>query len=294
MELKHLRSFHAVAELLHFGRAAERVGVTQPALSQHVMRLEAALGVRLFERDRRTVQLTPAGQTLRDETLGALAQLEEALASARRVGALRDNTLRVGQLQYISHVFLPPALQSLMQARPEVLVELVEMPPYEAVSSVRSGRVDIGFAAGPRLPRADDLVMREVMRGHWAVWVPQTHRFAALEEVPLDQLADEPLIVFERNVNQQLYDELLRLLSRAGRRPRIIHHVQQPQHGVPLVLQGLGCFLVGSYVIADAPRGAVMKRVAGFEAGLHITAVWRPGGRMSLLRPFLSGLPRVR
>lgn len=293
MELKHLKSFHAVSELLHFRRAAQRVGVTQPALSQHVMKLEAELGVKLLERDRRTVKLTPAGQTLRDETAAALAQLESALASARRVGGLREKTLKVGQLQYISHAFLPPAIQSLKRARPDVLVELLEVPTSEAVAAVREGWIDIGFGLTP-MPRADDLVTREVVRGTWAVWVPKEHPFAALDEVPLARLVQEPLILFSRSINPGAFDELMRQLSRTGHRPRVVHEISQPQHGVPLVLQGLGCFLVGSYVIQDSPRGVVMKPLSGFDSELRVTAVWRPEGRTALLRPFLAGLPRVR
>ncbi len=291
MELKHLKSFHAVAELLHFRRAAQQVGVTQPALSQHIARLEGELGVQLFERDRRTVRITMAGQALRDETQSALQQLETALQSARRVGGLREKTLKVGQLQYISHAFLPPAIQALKRARPDVLVELVEMPPNDVVAAVRDGWIDIGFGLTP-MPRADDLVTREVVRGYWAVWVPREHPFAALDEVPLERLAQEPIILFERGINPHAYDFLVRLLSRKGEKARLIHHIAQPQHGVPLVLQGLGCFLVGSYVIQDAPRGAVMKRVSGFENDLRVTAVWGPEGRTSLLRPFLAGLPK--
>ena len=293
MELKHLKSFHAVAELLHFRRAAQRVGVTQPALSQHILKLEAELGVKLLERDRRTVKLTPAGQTLRDETSSALTQLEAALASARRVGGLREKTLKVGQLQYISHTFLPPAIQSLKRARPDVLVELLEVPPSDTVAAVRDGWIDIGFGLTP-VPRADDLVTREVVRGYWAVWVPKEHPFAALDTVPLSKLVQEPIICFSRSINPGSFDELMRQLSRTGHRPRVAHEISQPHHGIPLVLQGLGCFLVGSYVIQDTPRGAVMKPISGFENDLRVTAVWRPEGRTSLLRPFLAGLPRGR
>jgi len=293
MEFKHLKSFHAVSELLHFRRAAQRVGVTQPALSQHILKLEAELGVRLLERDRRTVKLTPAGQTLRDETATVLTQLEAALVSTRRVGGLREKTLKIGQLQYISHAFLPPAIQSLKRARPDVLVELLEVTPSEAVAAVRDGWIDIGFGLTP-MPRADDLVTREVVRGHWAVWVSKDHPFAALDEVPLAKLAQEPLILFSRSINPGSWDELMRIIARTGHTPRIAQEVSQPQHGVPLVLQGMGCFLVGSYVIQDSPRGAVMKRISGFENDLRVTAIWRPEGRTALLRPFLAGLPKAR
>lgn len=291
MELKHLKSFHAVAELLHFRKAAQRVGVTQPALSQHVAKLEGELGVRLFDRDRRTVTLTEAGHTLRVETAAALEQIERALDSARVVGGLREKTIRVGQLQYISHAFLPPAIQSLKKARPEVLVELIEMPPTEVQAAVRDGVVDIGFGVSP-MPRADDLVTREVMRGQWVAWMPSSHPLAALKEVPLDRLVQEPLMMFDRSINPHTYDTMMRLFSSTGRRVRVAHHVHQPHHGIPLVLQGLGCFVVGSYVIAEPPRGAVSRPLSGFSNDLRITAVWSPQGRTALLRPFLAGLPK--
>ncbi|MDP1825016.1 MAG: LysR family transcriptional regulator [Archangium sp.] len=293
MELKHLKSFHAVAELLHFRRAAQRVGITQPAISQHVARLEADLGVQLLERDRRKVRLTPAGQTLRDETRAALEQLERAQTLTRLVGGVREKTLKVGQLQYTSHAFLPGALSSLKAARPDVLVELLEIPPNEVVGAVRDRWVDIGFTFSP-VQGADDLVTREVVKGRWVVWVPRGHPLAALEVVPVARLALEPLVLFERALNPQTYDFLMRLLTSGGHPVRVAHHVQQPHHGVPLVLQGLGCFVVGSYVIRDAPRGVVARPLGGFDNDLRVTAVWRPDGRTALLKPFLAGLPRVR
>lgn len=293
MELKLLKSFHAVADLLHFGRAAVRIGVTQPALSQHIAKLEAELGVQLFERDRRNVSLTPAGTTLRDETTAALKQLEDALDSARRVGGQRDRCLKVGQLQYISHAFLPPAIQALKRERPDVLIKLIEMPPHEVVNAVRERWIDIGFGLTP-MQQTDDLVTREVVRGKWVVWVPSNHPFAKLETVPVALAAQEPLIIFERSINPHSFDYLMGVMSSSGHAPRIAQQVQQPQHGIPLMLQGVGLFLVGSYVVDEVHRGAVMRPLSGFPNDLRVTAVWRPDGRTELLRPFLSGLPRLR
>jgi DNA-binding transcriptional LysR family regulator len=199
MELKHLKSFLSVAEELSFRKAAQRAGVTQPALSQHVAKLEAELGTRLFMRDRRGVTLTPAGQTLKDEAPAALAALERVVEATRRVGGLREKTLRVGQLQYSSHAYLPGALQSLQRARPDVLVELVELPGVEAVAAVKEGVVDIGFGLGPT--KDVDLVSRDVIHGRWVVWLPRKHPLAALDEVPVTALASESVILFSRSLN---------------------------------------------------------------------------------------------
>src|SRR5688572_3557106 len=118
MQLKQLRSFLAVAETNSFRRAARQVGVTQPALSQHVAALEAELGVRLFERDRRRVAITPAGTALREGAAAGLAILDRAAELARRFGTASEKTVRVGALDYISHAFLPAAIMAVKRAMP--------------------------------------------------------------------------------------------------------------------------------------------------------------------------------
>lgn len=292
MQLKHLQSFLAVAKVLSFRRAARSAGVTQPALSQHVAQLERDLGVQVFERNRREVRLTPAGRALRDGATEGLAAIDRAADLARRLGGLREKTIVVGQLDYISHAFLPAAITAVKKRMPEVLVELINLTPREAVEATREGRVDVGFGLG--VIDAPELVQREVVRGRWVVWVPEAHPLAALDSVSMAQLAEYPVILFHRDINRDAWDGLMRTFERAGSPLRVAHQIAQPQHGLPLVLQGVGVYLVGSYVLTDRVRGVVSRPVTGFDAELRIVAVWKAGHRTAALKTFLDGLPRVR
>jgi DNA-binding transcriptional LysR family regulator len=292
MQLKHLKTFLAVAATLNFRQAARQVGVTQPAVSQHVAQLERELGVRLFDRTRHWVALTTAGEALRTGATEGLAAIDRATDLARRMGGLREKTVIVGQLDYISHAFLPQAITAVKKRMPEVLVELINMPPREAVQAARDGRVDVGFGLGEI--DEPDLVHREVVRGRWVVWVPEAHPLSKLDEVPMAALARHPVILFQRAINPFAYDALMATFSKAGAPLTVAHHISQPQHGLPLVLQGVGVYLVGSYVFTDRAKGVVARPISGFDTELVISAVWRAGHRSPALKTFLDGLPRKR
>ncbi len=292
MQLKHLKSFLAVAQTLNFRQAARQVGVTQPAVSQHIAQLERELGVRLFDRTRHRVSLTTAGDALRSGASEGLATIDRALDLARRMGGLREKTVIVGQLDYISHAFLPQAITAVKKRMPEVLVELINMPPREAVQAAREGRVDVGFGLGAI--DEPDLVHREVVRGRWVVWVPEGHALSKLEHVPVAELAKHPIILFQRSINPPSYDALMTTFAKAGAPLTVAHHISQPQHGLPLVLQGVGVYLVGSYVFTERAKGVVSRPITGFDTELVISAVWRAGHRSPALKTFLDGLPRKR
>ncbi len=198
----------------------------------------------------------------------------------------------VGQLDYISHAFLPAAINAVKKRMPEVLVELINLTPRQAVEATKEGRVDVGFGLG--VIDAPQLVQREVVRGCWVVWVPQEHPLAKLDTVPMAQLAKHPVILFHRDINREAWDGLMQTFERAGSPLRVAHQIAQPQHGLPLVLQGLGVYLVGSYVLADHVRGVVSRPVTGFDSELRISAVWKAGRRTAAVKAFLDGLPRSR
>jgi DNA-binding transcriptional LysR family regulator len=292
MQLKHLKSFLAVAATLNFRQAARQVGVTQPAVSQHIAQLERELGVKLFDRTRHWVSLTTAGEALRGGATEGLATIDRSIDLARKMGGLREKTVIVGQLDYISHAFLPQAITAVKKRMPEVLVELINLPPKEAVQAARDGRVDVGFGLGTI--DEPDLVHREVVRGRWVVWMPEAHPLTRLEAVPMAELARHPIIIFQRSINPLAYDALMARFAKAGAPLTVAHHVSQPQHGLPLVLQGVGVYLVGSYVFTERARGVVSRPITGFDTELKISAVWRAGHRTPALKTFLDGLPRKR
>ncbi len=299
MQLKHLKSFVAVADTLHFRRAAAALGVTQPALSAHIMKLERDVGARLLERGRRHVELTAAGQALLEGSRAPLVGLEGAAQAARELGEARRNTVVVGQVEYLSPAYMPAALKALKASFPRAVVETRELVPREALQALRAGSVDVavtvslgaGDARGRE--RVEDLVVRKVRRGQIRVVLSRHHALARLNEVPLSALAEEELILFQRRINPPTYDWLIARCHEAGFTPRVTHHVSQPHHGPALAAQGVGVFLISSYLLDKLPRNAVSRPLAGFPATITLSAVWRPGACGPLLKAFLSGLPSV-
>src|SRR5215471_3790909 len=149
MELRHLRYFVAVAEELHFGRAAARVHIAQPALSRQIRSLEDEMKLRLFERDRRRVSLTAAGVVFLDEVKGLMEQLERAVESARRAARGERGTLRIAYVPAVAYAGLPEIVRAFRQRVPDVEVRLQETHPARQIEALLAGRIDVGFARGP-------------------------------------------------------------------------------------------------------------------------------------------------
>jgi DNA-binding transcriptional LysR family regulator len=289
MELRHLRAFLALADQLHFGRAARRVGVTQPALSQQLAQLERELGVRLLERTPR-VALTEAGRVLAARGEPLLAQWHDAMEAARLAGQSERPRLRVGYLEYVSPPFLAAALRSLREALPGVVVEPRNLYSREVVAGLVEGTLDVGLA---HLPVAHPtLATRPLLEGHWTVALPERHALARRAEVPLEALRDVPLVLFDRSVNPPLYDWLLEQFVHVGLEPRVVYATTQPQVGLDMVAEGVGLFVVASYVLRRLPAGVTTRPLAGFDTTLRIAAVWRADDTRPALRAFLAALPR--
>ena len=187
VELRHLRYFVAVAEELHFGRAAERLRVAQPGLSQQIQALERALGVALFDRTSRRVELTAAGALLLAEGKRALAQTERALDRARRAGRGEVGRLTVAAIGSATYDVLPALLREHRRRYPEVELVLREMSTPAQVHALRSGEIDVGFLRLPADTR--DLVASTVREETMLLMLPESHPLAAHAEVPLAALA---------------------------------------------------------------------------------------------------------
>lgn len=288
MTLRRLRSFVAVSEELNFRRAAERVCVTQPALSQQVRELEAELGAALFERDRRRVALTAAGAALLGPAREALAILDAAAAEVRRLGDAAARTLRLGYVEYMNLPFLSPALRRLAERRPDIVVEPQEMFSAAAIAALLERRIDLGFAFQP--VGHPDLASRPVLRGRWMLAMPEGHPLAAGAEVPGPALAGRRLVLFARHLNPPLHDALVAGLARvAGAEPEVAYRTAQAHVGPSLVAEGVGLFVYASYVLRQLPPGIVSRPIAGLPP-LELAAVWRGDARTPAVRAFLEAL----
>lgn len=288
MELRHLHAVLALAEELHFGRAATRLAISQPALSQQLSQLESLLDARLFERQPR-VAPTPAGDVLAAHARHILAAVAEAESEVRSLGHQRRQRIRVGYLEYWNPRFLAKAMRALRELDPPVQLESRNLYPQEVLSGLRDGSLELGFV---HLPIADDtLAVRPLLDGHWALVLPRAHRLARRATLALADLDGEPLVFFDRTVNPPLHAWLLGRFAEAKVTARIVYATTQPQVGVDLVREGVGVFIVGSYVLRSLPRGLVMRRIVDLPT-LRIGAAWRGDDRTPALRALLAALPR--
>ena len=240
IELRHLRYFVAVAEELHFGRAALRLGIAQPPLSQQIARLEAMVGYPLFER-RPRVALTEAGKVLLVSARRMLAQAEQGVDAARRAGRGESGVLTVGFAASAMLTALPEVFRSYRGHYPMVELRLRELSTTAQLDALRSGTIDVGFLREPVVDEA--LVAQPVVREPFVAVLPPGHPLAAHPHLSPSALADEPFVLFPREVAPTLYDQIIALCREVGFAPKQVQEAQEWLTIVSLVDAGLGVSL---------------------------------------------------
>jgi DNA-binding transcriptional LysR family regulator len=224
MELRHLRYFVAVAEELHFRRAAERLHVAQPAVSEQVRKLEQELGVRLLNRTQRSVSLTEAGSAMLEEARRVLAQAERAIAAARDTRDSAATRLRVGYLADSLPPTVPRALGELKRTMPNVQVALETGAARNLIEELRAGRID---AAVVSLPAPTAGLQRTLLGSQGAVVaMPVMHPHATETAIELERLAPERIVLMPREVNPAFYDGIVSLCRDAGISPTLVHTLE--------------------------------------------------------------------
>lgn len=232
--IRHLRYFVVVAEELHFGNAAERLGMAQPPLSQRVQRLERELGVRLFDRSRRRVALTPHGEMLLGEAREILARVDRMFDTM--AGAADAAVLRAAVPPDLGGVIIAALIAAYRERRPEVRLSLSEIPTSEQVAAIRDGALDAGIVRHPI--DADGLELGPVFSQPVGVLLPEGSPLAATPAVHLADLGDRPLVLFPRETAPGLFDEVLTICRRYGFVPAEIHSARDPGFAAGLVLSG--------------------------------------------------------
>ncbi|WP_131737047.1 LysR substrate-binding domain-containing protein [Actinomadura roseirufa] len=261
MDLRHLRYFVAVAEELHFGRAAERLTMAQPPLSQAIRRLETDLGVELLHRTTRRVDLTDAGRGYLARARKILGEVDDAAHEARRIAAGAVGHLTLGCVGSATYSLLPAISRGLSEELPGVDFSFRgEMLAPDQAAALRAGEIDLALL---RPPLADpSLAVLPLRRDRLVVAVPADHPLAALHRIGIDDLADTDLIVHSANRRSVMYDVVLGLFHDAAAEPRIRHEVGETSTLVTLVAGGLGVAVVPEPVTALALDGVVFRPLA--------------------------------
>jgi DNA-binding transcriptional LysR family regulator len=242
MELRQLRYFATLAEELHFGRAAKRLSLTQPPLSQAILNLERELGVRLLERTRRRVALTQAGRAFLEEAQQTLVRAERAADQARRAGRGEVGRLAVGFLANTAYTLLPLVLRDFRSGFPGVTLDLRELNIPQQLEALRRGDIDVGLL---RPPVADaELAADTILEEPFVLALPAAHALCALKRVPAKRLAQESFVMFPRTAGFVFHDLILGFCLRAGFTPRVAQAVNQTHAVIGLVSAGIGVALV--------------------------------------------------
>ncbi len=253
MDVRQLRFFMAVAEELHFGRAARRLNMSQPPLSQQIRALEDGLGVRLFTRTSRSVVLTDAGRAMMERAGDILAAMERLGTEVQDAQRGMTGRLPIGFVRPAMEGRLPGAIREFRRERPEVALELREMLTPDQLTALRAGELRVGFV---RLYGHDltGLVAELFMREPYVLAIPRGHALARMRRVPLGRLAGEPMIFHPRHLMPALHDAMTACCVRAGFRPSIVQEARVKQTAIALVAAGLGmAFVPRSSTVSQRP-----------------------------------------
>jgi len=293
MELRHLRYFVAVAEELNFTRAAERLHIAQPPLSQQIRQLEDELGVALFHRTKHSVRLTDPGRAVLEEARRTLAQAERVAVTARRSAQGLAGDLNVGFSSSAPHAMLPEILRAFRARFPQVSLKLHELSTEQQMRLLAAGTLDVGFVRLPVENPSGSLTVRPVLREALILALPKGHRLERQRTVSVPSLAKEPFILVPRHVAPGLYDQIDNMCRRAGFKPRVVQEALQVQTMISLVSAGLGIAVVPASLQSLHLKRVVYRPLRNSLAVTEMGVAYERENHSSVLRSFLSVVSAV-
>ena len=273
MEFRQLRYFVATAQELHFGRAANRLHMTQPALSKQIRLLEQELGVELLARTKRTVKLTPAGQVLLKAAEAILGQTEAAILLTQRTARGETGRLRIGFTQTATFTILPELLRQFCDRFPDVELNLELMSTEAQVLALNQREIDIAFLHPPIDDR--NLVIQPILEEDFLVVLPENHPLLVHDAIPLGALAEEAFLIHPRSEGPALYEGFMQLCYQAGFEPKIAKEVLSTHTRVCFVAAGMGVTFISEHTRSTVGAGVVCRPVSDFRMPMAFAAARR-------------------
>lgn len=288
MEFRHLRYFLMLAEELHFGRAAQRLAISQPPLSLNIQQLEASVGATLFTRNSRGVQLTAAGQAFVPAARALLAQASAAAREARDVAEGQSGQLQIGFAGTMLYCGLPQILSRFQLSHPRLRLVLRELSSTEQLSELLRDRLDVGFVHTPRVPPGFEQVL--VASQPLVACLPEKHHLAQAPSLRLQDLQGQSLVVVSRTVSPDYHERILQCCEHAGWMPQVVHELRHWLSVVSLVSQGQGAALVPQALQQSAMAGAVFVPLQDVDVRYDTRCLWRSDRDQTALQDFVQAV----
>lgn len=293
MDFRQLEIFVAVAEDLHFSRAAARIGIAQPPLSQHVRKLEAELGVQLLVRTSRRVAITPAGGQLLKLARELLLKREDAIRLVRRTAEGEVGELAIGFGASSATRVLSDAVRAFRSAAPAVRLSLREGAATELGEALAKGELDVAILRGPYSHR--ELAVETLAREHLVLVLPASSEHASQTDVALASLATEPFVLFPRHTAPGLYDTIIDACMRSGFSPNIVQEAYSWPTVVSLVAGGMGITVAPASATEQRPQGVVFKELKAEHGQAELVIAYPVRGRSRAAERFVAAAhKRVR
>ena len=291
MDLRQLRYFVAVAEERHFGRAAQRLHMSQPPLSMQIKALEQDLGVELFERTSRRVALTDAGRLFLERARAILSAVDEAREMARGAELGLQGRLEVGFISSATLSLLPPSLRRFRERYGEVELELRELTSAQQVDALYEGGIGVGLV---RLPlRAPGIQFEPILEERLIVALPSGHELEDLDRVPLEAIADLPLVFFTRRLIPGFHAQIVELFQRVGAFPKVAQHAVHLQTIVGLVASGIGVAILPGSAERVRREGVIYRPLDVEDATSWLGLAWVEGNGSVLVKNFVRVVQEV-
>lgn len=291
MELRHLKYFVAVAEELHFGKAAARLKMAQPPLSQQIRQLEEEIGVPLFHRTKRKVELTKEGEVFLEKVYQIFRDLVDAIETVKMVNRGEMGTIAIGFIASAAYDILPAILQHYRKSYPHVHIHLQQLTTAEQVKALDDGHIDVGILCYP--DKRENIYLGidlEVVREErMVIALPKEHPLAgATSSIDLVELANDPFIITGRKANQSHYDIVMHCCYQAGFSPKVIQETQELHTVISLVSSGMGVALVPASFKQLFKKNVTYREIRNNPLTTTTFLAWKSDNRSPIVRAFLE------
>jgi DNA-binding transcriptional LysR family regulator len=284
IDIRQLRYFQAVAEELHFGRAAARLAIAQPALSRQVQQLEEELGTPLLRRTQRRVELLPAGALLLERSRTIQQELARTLSDVRRTGTGELGKLALGFIHSSTYGLLPSIIGRFRHLYPGIELELHELPITAQHAALLRGTIDLGLLRVQAAPA--DIEVLPVMPDPFVLALPARHPLAGRTRIRLKDIAGEPFVMFSKAEAPLFHTRVQAMCEQAGFSPNVVQHATQIHTVVGLVGAGLGVAVVPATGRNLHPKQVRFVQIADKAEPVHVALGWRRGQETPAIRSF--------